>query len=55
MAKSGPVDPVFIAFILRKYFKEKYMGTSWKNLIFGNMRLKNFENLGTYPHSHIAT
>ena len=28
----------------------KYMGTSWKNIIFGNLRLKNFENL-----DHVCT
>ena len=34
--KSGPVDPVFIAFIIPKYFKKirKYMGTSFKNILF---------------------
>ena len=34
---------------------KKYMGTSWKNIIFTYRTLKNFENFGTYPHCHIAT
>ena len=42
MAKSGPVHPVFMAFITPKYFKNvrKYMGTSFKNLIFTYMDFK---------------
>ena len=57
MAKSGPVDPVFMAFILPKYFKtyQKVYGNILENIIFGNMRPKKFERFGTYPHSHIAT
>ena len=31
---------------------KKNMGTSWKNIIYGNLRLKKFENLGLI---HIAT
>ena len=57
MAKSGPVDPVFMAFIIPKYFKQyqKVYGNILGNILFGDMRLNFFSNFGTYPHSHIAT
>ena len=34
---------------------KKNLGTSLKTIIFGNLRLNNFEFFGTYPHSSIAT
>ena len=48
MVKSGPVDPVFIAFIYQNTSKNirKYMGTSWENIIFVNLRLKKIEKIG---------
>ena len=48
MAKSGPVDPVFMAFRIPKYFKKykKVYGNILENIIFGDMRIKVSENLG---------
>ena len=58
MVKSGPVDPVFMAFIIPKIL-QRILEIIWEHpgqhIIFGNLRLKNFGNVGTYPHSHIAT
>ena len=52
MAKSGPVDPVVMAFIIPKYFKkyQKVYGNTLENIIFGNLRPKNFENYGPCVH-----
>ena len=47
MVKSGPVDPVFMAFTILKYFKKirKYMGISFKNIMFRYMDFKKMSNL----------
>ena len=52
MVKSGPVHPLFMAFIIQKYFKqyEKVYGNTLENIIFGNMRSKKKENAGSCAH-----
>ena len=41
-----PWNPVFIHFIIQKYFNiRKYMGTSWTNIIVGNLGNKKNRNM----------
>ena len=54
MARSGPVHPVYMVLLYQN--TPKILESIWKhpgqNIIFGNLGLKNFENLEVI---HIAT